>query len=45
MESDDEQVVEHLSPQTLLETPGDGDVQYSVRGTEGTYNKSRTITK
>lgn len=37
MESDDEQrVVDHLSPQTLLETPGDTEVQYSFRSAEGT---------
>ncbi|KAK9731613.1 Helix-loop-helix DNA-binding domain [Popillia japonica] len=36
MESDDEQrVVDHLSPQTLLETPPD-EVQYSYRSPEGT---------
>lgn len=35
MESDDEQrVVDHLSPQTLLETPPD-EVQYSYRSPEG----------
>lgn len=36
MESDDEQrVVDHLSPQTLLETPTDHEVQYSFRSPEG----------
>ena len=35
MESDDDQrVVDHLSPQTLLETPSD-EVQYSFRSPEG----------
>ncbi|KAJ3659439.1 hypothetical protein Zmor_011128 [Zophobas morio] len=35
-ESDDEQnVVDHLSPQTLLETPADTEVQYSLRSPEG----------
>ncbi|EFA02273.2 Upstream stimulatory factor 2-like Protein [Tribolium castaneum] len=36
VESDDEQnVVDHLSPQTLLETPPDNEVQYSLRSPEG----------
>lgn len=36
MESDDDQrVVDHLSPQTLLETPPDSEVQYSFRSPEG----------
>lgn len=36
MESDDDQrVVDHLSPQTLLETPTDGDVHYSFPSPEG----------
>lgn len=36
MESDDDQrVVDHLSPQTLLETPPDNEVQYSFRSPEG----------
>lgn len=36
MESDEDQrVVEHLSPQTLLETPPDNEVQYSFRSHEG----------
>lgn len=36
MESDDDQrVVDHLSPQTLLETPTDTEVQYSFRSPEG----------
>lgn len=36
IESDDEQnVVDHLSPQTLLETPADSEVQYSLRSPEG----------
>ncbi|RZC43077.1 upstream stimulatory factor 2, partial [Asbolus verrucosus] len=36
VESDDEQnVVDHLSPQTLLETPADNEVQYSLRSPEG----------
>ncbi|XP_018331257.1 upstream stimulatory factor 2 isoform X2 [Agrilus planipennis] len=35
--SDEDRVVEHLSPQTLLETPSDNnDVQYSFRSSEGT---------
>ncbi|KAJ8975063.1 hypothetical protein NQ317_005780 [Molorchus minor] len=35
MESDEEgNVIDHLSPQTLLETPGDNDVQYSLRSPE-----------
>jgi len=37
MESDEDQrVVDHLSPQTLLETPTDTEVQYSFRSPEGT---------
>ncbi|KAF5282188.1 hypothetical protein FQR65_LT02885 [Abscondita terminalis] len=37
MDSDEDQrVVDHLSPQTLLETPPDGEVQYSFRSPEGT---------
>lgn len=36
IESDDEQNVDHLSPQTLLETPTDNEVQYSLRSPEGT---------
>lgn len=36
IESDDEQnVVDHLSPQTLLETPPDNDGQYAIRSPEG----------
>lgn len=36
MESDEDQrVVDHLSPQTLLETPPDSEVQYSFRSPEG----------
>lgn len=36
MESDEDQrVVDHLSPQTLLETPPDNEVQYSFRSHEG----------
>lgn len=36
MESDDEQnVVDHLSPQTLLETPADNEMHYSLRSPEG----------
>lgn len=36
MESDDDQkVVDTLSPQTLLETPIDNDIQYSYRSPEG----------
>lgn len=38
MESDEDQrVVDHLSPQTLLETPNDNDVQYSFRSPEGRF--------
>lgn len=37
MDSDDDQAsVEHLAPQTLLETP-DTDVQYSLRSPEGKW--------
>lgn len=37
MDSDEDQrVVDHLSPQTLLETPTDTEVQYSFRSPEGT---------
>lgn len=37
MDSDEDQrVVAHLSPQTLLETPADTEVQYSFRSPEGT---------
>lgn len=36
MESDEDQrVVDHLSPQTLLETPADSEVHYSFRSPEG----------
>ncbi|KAJ8927463.1 hypothetical protein NQ314_020060 [Rhamnusium bicolor] len=35
MDSDDEGNVDHLSPQTLLETPGENEVQYSLRSPEG----------
>lgn len=38
MESDEDQrVVDHLSPQTLLETPPDTEVQYSFRSPEGKF--------
>lgn len=37
MDSDDEPSVEHLSPQTLLETP-DADVQYSLKSDDGKTN-------
>lgn len=38
MESDEDQrVVDHLSPQTLLETPNDNEVQYSFRSPEGMF--------
>lgn len=36
MDSDEEGNVDHLSPQTLLETPGENEVQYSLRSPEGT---------
>lgn len=43
MDSDDEQAsVEHLAPQTLLETP-DSDVQYSVRSSEGSMITYRVL--
>ncbi|XP_018579456.1 upstream stimulatory factor 2 isoform X2 [Anoplophora glabripennis] len=35
MDSDEEGNVDHLSPQTLLETPGENEVQYSLRSPEG----------
>lgn len=43
MDSDEEQTfVEHLAPQTLLETP-DKDVQYSVRSSEGSMITYRVL--
>lgn len=37
MDSEDEDTsVEHLAPQTLLETP-ESEVQYSIRSPEGRY--------
>lgn len=35
MDSDEEGNIEHLSPQTFLETQGEGEVQYSLRSPEG----------
>lgn len=38
MDSDEEGNVDHLSPQTLLETP-DTEMQYSLRSPEGRFKK------
>ncbi|KAJ8943642.1 hypothetical protein NQ318_005644 [Aromia moschata] len=44
MESDEEgNVVDHLSPQTLLETPGENDVQYALRSPEGSMITYRVL--
>lgn len=45
MDSDEEGNVDHLSPQTLLETPGENEVQYSLRSPEGTFVYTLIITK
>lgn len=45
MDSDEEGNVDHLSPQTLLETPGENEVQYSLRSPEGTVVYALLIIK
>ncbi|XP_023012287.1 upstream transcription factor usf isoform X2 [Leptinotarsa decemlineata] len=43
IDSDDEGNVDHLSPQTLLETPGEHEVQYSLRSPEGNMITYRVL--
>ncbi|KAJ8922587.1 hypothetical protein NQ315_007617 [Exocentrus adspersus] len=43
MDSDEEGNVSQLSPQTLLETPGENEVQYSLRSPEGSMITYRVL--